>query len=97
MPLSLKEVEHIATLARLELTSEEKARYRQQLSAILDYIARLQELDTTSIPPTASVLAESDVLRPDQPVHGLNRDDILGNAAQTREDQFLIPPVFDQS
>ena len=97
MPLSLKEVEHIATLARLELTSEEKARYRQQLSAILDYVARLQELDTTSIQPTASVLAEDGVLRPDQPVHGLNRDDILGNAAQTREDQFLIPPVFDHS
>jgi len=97
MPLSLKEVEHIATLARLELTSEEKARYRQQLSAILDYVARLQELDTTSIQPTASVLAEDGVLRPDQPVQGLNRDDILGNAAQTREDQFLIPPVFDQS
>jgi len=55
MPLSLEEVEHIAMLARLELSAEEKNRYRQQLSAILDYIRKLQELDTTDIPPTSSV------------------------------------------
>ncbi|MBA4380299.1 MAG: Asp-tRNA(Asn)/Glu-tRNA(Gln) amidotransferase GatCAB subunit C, partial [Anaerolinea sp.] len=55
MPLSLEEVEHIATLARLELSAEEKTRYSQQLSAILDYIRKLQELDTTDIAPTSSV------------------------------------------
>ena len=46
MSLTLAEVEHIAELARLSLTEEEKARYREQLSAILDYVARLQTLDT---------------------------------------------------
>ncbi len=56
MSLTLAEVEHIADLARLRLTEDEKARYRQQLSAILDYVAQLQALDTSGIPPTSSVL-----------------------------------------
>jgi len=51
MSLTLKEVEHIAELARLELSAEEKERYRQQLSAILDYARSLQSLDTGGIPP----------------------------------------------
>ena len=50
MTLTLEEVEHIASLARLNLTEEEKARYREQLSAILDYAARLQRLDTAGNP-----------------------------------------------
>ncbi len=56
MTLTLKEVEHIALLARLELTPEEKERYQQQLSAILDHVAQLQALDTSSIQTTSSVL-----------------------------------------
>ena len=51
MSLTLEEVEHIADLARLRLTDDEKARYRQQLSAILDYVVQLQELDTSGILP----------------------------------------------
>ena len=62
MPLSPQEVEHIAKLARLELTEEQKARYRQQLEAILDHVARLQELDTTDVPPTASVAVSKSAL-----------------------------------
>ena len=55
MSLTLEEVEHIAGLARLELTDEEKARYREQLSAILDHVAKLQQLDTSDVPPTSGV------------------------------------------
>ena len=54
MPLSLQDVEHIAKLARLELTDEQKTRYRGQLEAILAHVAKLQELDTTDVPPTAT-------------------------------------------
>ena len=56
MALTLAEVEHIAALARLRLSDEEKARYREQLSAILDYMAMLRRLDTSAIEPTATVL-----------------------------------------
>ncbi len=67
MSLSFEEVEHIANLARLTLSDEEKKKYQQQLSSILDYITMLQELDTSSIPPTSSVLPTQCPLREDQP------------------------------
>ena len=56
MTLTLEEVEHIADLARLNLSTEEKALFREQLSDILDYFAQLQALDTADIPPTSSVV-----------------------------------------
>ena len=95
MPLSIEEVEHIATLARLELSAEEKARYREQLEAILDYIAKLQEPDTADIPPTSSVLAESGPLRADESRPSLSKDALLQNAPEAEHDQFKIPPVFE--
>ena len=95
MALSIEEVEHIAELARLALSEAEKARYREQLSAILEYAARLQALDTSGIPPTSSVLPARSVLRADQARPGLSLEDLLRNAPQTENDQFRVPPVFD--
>ena len=95
MTLTLAEVEHIAELARLDLSEAEKTRFREQLSAILDYAARLQELDTGDIPPTASVLPPRSVLRPDEPRPGLTLDELLRNAPQTEADQFRVPPVLE--
>jgi aspartyl-tRNA(Asn)/glutamyl-tRNA(Gln) amidotransferase subunit C len=95
MTLTLAEVEHIAELARLDLTEAEKARFREQLSAILDYAARLQALDTGDIPPTASVLPPRSVLRPDEPRPGLPLADLLRNAPQAEADQFRVPPVLE--
>jgi len=93
--LSLAEVEHIAILARLELTPEEKERYRQQLSAILEYAASLGELDTSGIPPTSSVLPPRSALRPDETAPSLERATLLRNAPQSSDDQFRVPPVLD--
>jgi len=95
MSLTLAEVEHIADLARLRLTEGEKARYRQQLSAILDYVAQLQALDTTGIPPTTSVLLPRSVLRLDEPRPGLATEALLSNAPQVDSDQFRVPPVLE--
>jgi aspartyl-tRNA(Asn)/glutamyl-tRNA(Gln) amidotransferase subunit C len=95
MNLSLDEVNHIADLARLDLSPEEKERYREQLSAILDYAARLQGLETADIPPTSSVLASRSVLRPDRPRPGLSLEDVLRNAPQPEQDQFRVPPVME--
>jgi aspartyl-tRNA(Asn)/glutamyl-tRNA(Gln) amidotransferase subunit C len=95
MSLSLKEVEHIARLARLELTEEEKERYRVQLSAILEHVARLQELDTASIPPTTSIFGGDSPLRTDQPRPGLTPEALLANAPEQEKSQFKIPPVFE--
>lgn len=95
MTLTREEVEHIAELARLTLTDEEIVRYSEQLSAILEYFASLQTLDTTDIPPTSSVLAARSVLRPDEPRPGLSKDDLLRNAPETEANQFRVPPVLE--
>jgi aspartyl-tRNA(Asn)/glutamyl-tRNA(Gln) amidotransferase subunit C len=95
MSLTIEEVEHIADLARLALSTEEKNRYREQLSAILDYFAQLQTLDTSGIPPTFSVLAARPVLRQDEARPGLSLDELLRNAPDTENGQFRVPPVFE--
>jgi aspartyl-tRNA(Asn)/glutamyl-tRNA(Gln) amidotransferase subunit C len=95
MPLTLTEVRHIAYLARLKLTPEEETRYREQLSAILDHAARLASVDTTSIPPTATVLPLQAPLRADLPRPGLASHDVLANAPAAEEGMFRIPPVFE--
>ncbi len=95
MRLTKQEVEHIADLARLELTEEEKDRYREQLSEILDYAARLQALDTSHIPPTSTVLAKRSRLRPDVPAQGLSTEEALSNAPRAEQKQFRVPPVLE--
>ena len=95
MTLSLEEVEYIAELARLQLSQVEKERFRQQLSAILDYIRKLQELNTTDIPPTSSVLSEASPLRADESRPGLSREALFENAPEVERGQFKIPPVFE--
>ena len=95
MSLTLEEVEHIAELARLRLTEEEKERYREQLSSILDYFEQLQELDTADIPPTSSVLPPRSVLRDDQARPGLSLEALLKNAPEAEDGQFRIPPVLE--
>jgi aspartyl-tRNA(Asn)/glutamyl-tRNA(Gln) amidotransferase subunit C len=95
MTLTLEEVEHIAGLARLSLTEEEKNRYRVQLSAILDYAARLQEIDTEGITPTSNILALNGRLRDDAPKPGLTIGELLENAPDVKNSQFRVPPVLD--
>ena len=95
MSLSLDEVEHIAALARLRLTAEEKERYRQQLSAVLDYIAKLSEVDTAHIEPTATVLPLRTILRPDVVTPSLTPAELLANAPSVEAGMFRVPPVLD--
>jgi aspartyl-tRNA(Asn)/glutamyl-tRNA(Gln) amidotransferase subunit C len=93
--LSLEQVEHIAELAKLRLTDAEKERFREQLSDILGYAERLQQLDTEAIPPTATVLPLRTVLRPDVSRPSMPRDDILANAPAARDGCFEVPAVLD--
>jgi len=95
MSLTLSEVNHIAKLARLDLSDEEKEQYRQQLSEILEYAARLQAVDTSSIPPTSSVLPPRSVLREDVATSSLDVNQILSNAPDAAGNQFRVPPVMD--
>ena len=95
MTLTLKEVENIALLARLELSTEEKERYRQQLSHILDHVAQLQKLDTSHSEPAFSEQPKSSRLRADEPRQGLTTKQALDNAPDVAAGQFRVPPVME--
>jgi aspartyl-tRNA(Asn)/glutamyl-tRNA(Gln) amidotransferase subunit C len=88
MSLTLNDVEHVAALARLGLTDEEKERLLQQLTVILDNIAILNTVDTSSIPPTAQVVELANVLRDDVVEPSLPQDEVIRIAPRSR-DGFL--------
>jgi aspartyl-tRNA(Asn)/glutamyl-tRNA(Gln) amidotransferase subunit C len=95
MALTIEEVDHIAELARLRLTDAEKAHYREQLSAILDYMVMLRRVDTRAIEPTAAVLPLRSVLRPDHVRPSLTPAELLANAPETEAQMFRVPAVLD--
>jgi aspartyl-tRNA(Asn)/glutamyl-tRNA(Gln) amidotransferase subunit C len=93
--ISREEVQHVAYLARLGLTEEELERLGEQISAILDNMEILNELDTTAIPPTAQVIPVDNVMRRDEAGPSLTREKVLSNAPQKEEVYFRVPPVFE--
>lgn len=92
--LSTEEVRAIAELAKLELTDEEIELYSGQLSAILGYFEKLQQLDTSHIAPTASVLPLKNVLRADEPQPPLPPDAVVANAPDAEGHQFRVSAVL---
>jgi len=95
MHLTIQEVEHIAELAKLDLSEEEKEQYREQLSSILAYATMLQNVNTGDIRPTASVLPERSVLRADVVQEPLSPEMVLQNAPHQKEQQFKVPIVME--
>ena len=96
MKLTKEEVEHIAYLARLGLTEEEKGKFTQQLSSILDYVEQLKEVDTSGVEPTAQVTGLENVLR-DDAVEGCDsetRDELLKNVPEVEDDLIKARSVF---
>lgn len=97
MRLSREVVDHVAMLARLGLTEEEREQMREQLSSILEHVSRIQELDTEAIPPTAQVIDLRNVWREDEVVPSLPVEAVLAIAPES-EDQFLrVQAVLEQS
>ena len=93
--LSAEDVRAIADLARLELSEEDLVVYQQQLSDILDYFQKLQELDTSQIDPMASVLPLTNVLRADEAGPALPIDEVVANAPDSDGEQFRVRAVLD--
>jgi aspartyl-tRNA(Asn)/glutamyl-tRNA(Gln) amidotransferase subunit C len=88
MALTDEQVRHVALLARLGLSDEERARLREQLSTILAHIDQLAELDLDAIPPTAQVIPLEPVLREDLVTPSLTVEQVLANAPRS-EDGFI--------
>jgi aspartyl-tRNA(Asn)/glutamyl-tRNA(Gln) amidotransferase subunit C len=95
MAIDRKTVEHVAKLARLQLSGEELDRYGKQLGDILAYIAKLEKLDVSSLEPLAHAVDTSNVFREDEPRPGLPRDAALQNAPEKTGDFFIVPKIIE--
>ena len=89
------DVEHVAKLARLGLSEEEKKLFAKQLSAILEFADNLKKLDTKDVPPTSHAIPMKNVLREDKVDPCENTGDILANAPEEEEGMFRVPRIIE--
>ena len=91
--ISRDEVLHVARLARLELTDEEVSKFQEQLSAIIDAISKVSELDLSDVPPTAHPLEIANTWAEDEPRPSLSTADAFANAPEREDGYFKVPPA----
>ncbi len=89
------DINHVAMLARLKLTDSEKEQFEKQVGSIINYIDKLNELDTSSIEPTAHVLPISNVFREDQLKTSLPREKALQNAPEKDDGFYRVPKIIE--
>ena len=94
MPVEI-DVDHVARLARLALSDEERERYRQQLGLILEHAARVQEVAADDVPPTAQPVPRTNVLRPDEIQPCLTQEEALSTAPETEDGRFKVPRIVE--
>ncbi|MGQ9483544.1 MAG: Asp-tRNA(Asn)/Glu-tRNA(Gln) amidotransferase subunit GatC [Desulfosoma sp.] len=92
--ITLQEVRHVAELARLSLSGEEETAMTQHLNIILQYMDKLNEVDTSNVPPTTHAIKQENVFRPDEVHRSLDRDRALSNAPQSDGANFVVPRVI---
>jgi aspartyl-tRNA(Asn)/glutamyl-tRNA(Gln) amidotransferase subunit C len=94
MSVSREEVRHIADLARLDFSEDGEEKMADELGDILDYVDKLNELDTSGVPPMSHVLDVTDVSRPDEVESRIDRDQALESAPDTDGTYFRVPKVI---
>jgi aspartyl-tRNA(Asn)/glutamyl-tRNA(Gln) amidotransferase subunit C len=94
MPLEI-DIEHIAALARLDLTDEELERYGRQLPAILEAAARVGEVAAEDVPPTSHPIPRTNVLRPDEVRPCLTHEEAMSTAPAEESERFRVPPIVE--
>lgn len=94
MPISLEDVEHVAGLAKLELSAEEKAKFQTDLDKVIKYVDQLNELDTENVPVTSHVIPIQNVLREDKVLPSISRQKALANAPKRKHGFFKVPKVI---
>jgi aspartyl-tRNA(Asn)/glutamyl-tRNA(Gln) amidotransferase subunit C len=93
--ISRDQVEHVAKLARLNLTEDEAVQYTTQLNAILNFFEKLDELDTERVEPTSHVMEVYNVMRADEERPSIEREEALRNAPDHEDGQFKVPAVME--
>jgi aspartyl-tRNA(Asn)/glutamyl-tRNA(Gln) amidotransferase subunit C len=94
MPIYMKDVEKVASLAKLELSPEEKTNFQAELDGVLRYIDQLTELDTGEVPATSHVIPVRNVLREDRVLPPLSGRQALANAPRKKGGFFKVPRVM---
>jgi len=97
MALTKHDVEHVARLARLEITEAEKEAFTKQLSDILTYVEQLNTWDTKGVEPTATVLEQANVFREDKSRPSLSVEKALANAPESEEHYFAVPRIIGET
>jgi len=95
MALSREEVRHVAQLARLDFSDEEEKRMAEEMSQILDYVEKLDELDTSGVPPMSHVLDVTNVFRADEVKARIDQEQALEPAPESDDGYFQVPQVID--
>ena len=93
--ITRKEVEHVARLARLELSEAEKEEMTAQLDAILGYMEKLNQVDTSDVEPTTTVIPMVSVMRDDEVRPSLGQEDALANAPDREDVFFRVPRIIE--
>jgi aspartyl-tRNA(Asn)/glutamyl-tRNA(Gln) amidotransferase subunit C len=96
MKVTLEDVEKVAKLARLEVSSAEKEAFAKQLSQILTHVETLKRFDTKAIEPTATVLGQVNVFRDDAVRPSLPVEKVLANAPEREADGFAVPKIIEE-
>ena len=94
--LSIDEVKHVAKLAKLELTEEEIVKFQKQLSSIVEFVRKLEELDIKNVNPTSQVTGLENVFREDEVKPSLNQKDVLANSPSTHDGYFRVRAIFEE-
>lgn len=94
--ISPADVEHVARLARLDLSAAEKERMRTELDGILAYIDKLRALDTRDVPPTSHAVPVTNVMREDVERPSLPQEEMLANAPDRHRDLFRVPKIIEE-
>jgi aspartyl-tRNA(Asn)/glutamyl-tRNA(Gln) amidotransferase subunit C len=94
--ISPGDVEHVARLARLDLSAAEKERMRTELDGILAYIDKLRALDTRDVPPTSHAVPVTNVMREDEERPSLPQEEMLANAPDRHRDLFRVPKIIEE-
>jgi aspartyl-tRNA(Asn)/glutamyl-tRNA(Gln) amidotransferase subunit C len=97
MKIDEAQVRRVAMLSRLELSDQEVSQFSTQLSAIFEYIEKLNELDTDNVEPLAHCLPVHNVFREDVPRPSLSNDAALANAPDREDEYFKVPKILDDN
>ena len=97
LPIDREAVDHVARLARLALSDEDRARMQTELTQILEHVEKIQALDLDGVEPTSQALSLSNVMRPDEVAPCLTQEQALEGAPEQEDGRFKVPRILEES